>query len=487
MIKIITTVTIFLTILIFDISISKYALAHIDDKSNDVHAQNIKDFQPIFSKAELNYLQQKQQITMCVDPSWIPFEEIKNGVHYGIAADYMKLFQKKIPTPIKLVPTTSWDESINFGKERKCDIFSLAAATPSRLQYMDFTKPYLSVPVVIATTMDKIYINRVESILDKKIGIVRGYAFAEYMRNQFPSSNIIDVDSIEDGMRQVESGELFCYIDNLMTIAYQIQKNFTGTIKVSGRLDEGVNQVNLGVATRNDEPLLHSIFDKLVANITPEEKKAILDKWTPVASTVKFDYQLFWTLAIIFLLVSAFYIYHFHQLKKYNHLLRKLSETDKLTGLYNRCKLDEILQEKHELFLRYNTNCGVIILDIDHFKRVNDTFGHLTGDTVLTEMAQVMSDNIRSTDIIGRWGGEEFLIIAPYSDVAETTQLAEKLLAQIQKANFTTVGKVTASCGVSSFSEGGKIQHTVHIADKALYRAKNGGRNQVVSSTKVLP
>jgi len=431
---------------------------------------------------ERRYLQAKGKITMGVDPSWMPFEKIDNGKHYGIAADYMKLFQKKLPVPIEMVETKSWKETIDCAKQRKCDIFSLAASTPSRLEYMDFTAPYLSVPVVIATTMDKIYINRIESILNKKIGIVRGYAMAEDMRRKFPTSNIVDVDSIEDGLRKVESGELFCYIDNLMVIADQIQKNFTGSIKVSGRLDEGVNQVNLAVGTRNDEPLLHAIFAKLVNSITPDERKAILDRWTPITHEKQLDYELLWTLFGIMLLVSALYMYHYRQLRKYNELLLKLSETDKLTGLYNRSKLDELLQEKYELFMRYETNCGVAVLDIDHFKRINDTFGHQTGDSVLIEFSHLLTKIIRSTDIIGRWGGEEFLIIAPHSDIQETAQLAEKLLDQLRKHDFTSVGKVAASCGVSSFRQGGDIQNTVRLADEALYQAKDGGRNRVVKA-----
>ncbi len=431
---------------------------------------------------ELQYLQQKKKITMGVDPDWMPFENIDKGKHYGIAADYIQQFQKKLPVPIELVPTKSWQETIDCAKQRKCDIFSLAASTPSRLEYMDFTAPYLSVPVVIATTMDKIYINRIESILKKKIGIVRGYAMAEDMRNKFPDSNIVDVASIEDGLRKVESGELFCYIDNLMVIANQIQKNFTGSIKVSGRLDEGINQVNLAIGTRNDEPLLHSIFSKLVSSITPDERKTILNRWIPITKAALPDYGLLWTMLGVLLTISMLYYYHYRQLRKYNGLLLKLSETDKLTSLYNRSKLDEILHEKQELFLRYQTNSGVAVLDIDHFKRINDTLGHQTGDSVLIEFAQLLSSNMRSTDIIGRWGGEEFLIIAPSSDIKETTQLAEKLLEQLRNHNFTTVGKVAASCGVSSIKQGQNIQNTIRLADEALYQAKDGGRDRVISA-----
>lgn len=432
-----------------------------------------------FSYEEIEYLLKKEKITMCVDPNWMPFEGIKNGTHYGIAADYMTLFQQKLPVPIKLIETSSWTESIIKTQRRECDIYSLAASTPARRKYMDFTSPYVTLPVVIATTNDKIYIENVEDILTEKIGIVQGYAIAENLRIKYPQANIVDVASITDGLKKVESGEIYCYIDNLMVIAEQIQKQFTGTIKISGRIKD---EVRLAIGTRNDEPLLNGIFNKLIPTVTPDEKQAIYNRWVSVNQEMAFDYHLFWTLFGVFTLISGFYAVHSYQLNKYNRLLLKLSETDKLTNLYNRCKLDELLLEKEQLFYRYQTACGVAILDIDHFKHINDTYGHQTGDSVLIELSALMTENLRSTDVIGRWGGEEFLIIAPNSATQETTILAEKMLERIRSHRFKKIGALTASCGVCSFNDGKDIQNTLRLADEALYKAKALGRDQVVTS-----
>jgi polar amino acid transport system substrate-binding protein len=217
-----------------------------------------------------------------------------------------------------------------------------------------------------------------------------------------------------------------------------------------------------------------------VNSITPEERKVILDHWTPINVETRFDFKLLLTLIGILCGISILYLYHYSQLKKYNHLLLKLAETDKLTGLYNRSKLDKMLREKYELFLRYNTPCGVAILDIDHFKNINDTYGHQTGDSVLVEISQLMAHSIRTTDVVGRWGGEEFLILAPNSNTHETTKLANKLLEQLRKHQCSVVGTVAASCGVSSFAQGKDIQNTLRLADNALYLAKEKGRDQVI-------
>ncbi|MEA3466420.1 MAG: ABC transporter substrate-binding protein, partial [Thermodesulfobacteriota bacterium] len=150
-----------------------------DEKNNQLN----------FTNAELDYLAKKQEITMCVDPDWMPFEHIKDGIHYGIAADYMALFQEKLPIPIRLIPTQSWQESIQQAQKRSCDILSLAASTTERNKYMRFTPPYVSIPVVIATTTDKIFINNIKDITGKKVGIVRGYAIGEEMRSRHPEIN----------------------------------------------------------------------------------------------------------------------------------------------------------------------------------------------------------------------------------------------------------------------------------------------------------
>lgn len=429
-----------------------------------------------FTPEEQKYLQGKKVITYCADPEWMPFESVKDGKHVGIAADYFTFFQAKLPIPLRLVSTASWEQSIQFAKARKCDIFSLAASTPERQSYMNFTSPYVALPVVLATRTDEFFIDNIESVLHEKIGVVKGYAIAEILRKEYPDANIVDVKSITDGLERVENGELYGYVDNLMVIADSVQKYFTGEIKVSGRLQE---DVNLAVGTRNDEPLLNSVFDKLVVSVPPEKKQSIYNSWVSIKEDRGFDSSLFWKVIIALGLAAGAFAVHNFQLRKYNRLLQNLSITDKLTGLNNRFKLDEELAAKEQLFQRYNTDCGVILLDIDHFKKINDNYGHSVGDKVLVAFATILKQNIRATDIIGRWGGEEFLIIAPNTNFIDCQRQAEKLLEVIRSADFGVAETVTASFGVCSFTSGRSIKETLARADRALYKAKNNGRNRV--------
>lgn len=168
-----------------------------------------------------------------------------------------------------------------------------------------------------------------------------------------------------------------------------------------------------------------------------------------------------------------------NSLEEKNEMLRKLSITDSLTGLHNRAYLDEKLQEEFNRIDRHPENLSIILIDIDHFKRVNDQYGHQAGDEVLVRVADVLQNNIRSIDEIGRWGGEEFIIICPGSDESHSVQLAEKLRKILSKTKHTGVGRVTCSFGVASHGPGMILAQLIRNADEALYRSKAAGRNRV--------
>ncbi len=160
--------------------------------------------------------------------------------------------------------------------------------------------------------------------------------------------------------------------------------------------------------------------------------------------------------------------------------LERLATHDSLTGLYNRAKLYELLQwarTKHE---RYATPFSVVLFDIDHFKKVNDRFGHQAGDEVLRELSRRVSAVLRETDAIARWGGEEFLVLATHTGPESAAALAERLREVAARSPFEGVGPVTISLGVASHQASETLKHLEARVDDALYAAKAAGRNRVV-------
>jgi len=163
-----------------------------------------------------------------------------------------------------------------------------------------------------------------------------------------------------------------------------------------------------------------------------------------------------------------------------NKQLERLAVTDTLTQAFNRLKLDEVLSYEVARARRDKNPLSVVLLDIDNFKHVNDTFGHPVGDAVLVGITRKLSTNIRSTDVLGRWGGEEFLLVLPNTNLKNAGAQAEKLRRLIASMKFDEVGTVTASFGVSSCIDGATERSLIDAADQALYQAKDAGRNQVV-------
>jgi diguanylate cyclase (GGDEF)-like protein len=163
--------------------------------------------------------------------------------------------------------------------------------------------------------------------------------------------------------------------------------------------------------------------------------------------------------------------------------LEKLATFDSLTGLYNRRAILGKLRELINLANRYKEDFSLSMLDIDHFKKVNDRYGHLTGDEVLEEIATLIRQNIRDTDIVGRYGGEEFIIILPKTTLSSAWVVAERLRSIIEKAEMKdsagNVFTITVSQGLAGWERGEDAYSLISCADEALYKAKEKGRNCV--------
>jgi len=164
-----------------------------------------------------------------------------------------------------------------------------------------------------------------------------------------------------------------------------------------------------------------------------------------------------------------------------NQQLEDLSVTDRLTGLYNRRKLDEVLALECERARRTGLPLAVILADIDHFKSVNDTYGHPAGDQLLVAIAGVLLRGVRRVDTVGRWGGEEFMILCPNTNLFAACAVAESIRASMENHAFPVVGRKTSCFGAAEYRTGESPEETVKRADAALYRAKAEGRNRVIA------
>ena len=171
------------------------------------------------------------------------------------------------------------------------------------------------------------------------------------------------------------------------------------------------------------------------------------------------------------------------KLKEKSNLLEYQASHDKLTGLFNRNRFDELYEKEIKRARRYNNDLSLILFDIDNFKMINDSYGHQTGDEVLKEIAKIILGNVREQDINVRWGGEEFLILLPQTNLLGAFTVANKIRTSIETNIFTTNSlNITASFGVTQLLENDDESSFIARSDKFLYEAKKTGKNKVVSS-----
>ena len=457
-----------------------------NQKINHIFFENIVDKIPSdfsLTKSEKEYLNSKHSLKMCIDPYWYPIEFMKDGKISGITSDLKRYFEEKIQINIDVVPTNNWNESLDFIKDKKCDIISSISPSYDRMSYLNFTKPILTLPIVVTTQKDKPFLRDISLLKNEKIAILKGHFIAEYIKDYFPYLKIVEVASMNEGLYLVEQGEVYGYIDNALVLSSTIQKEFSNSLKIGFRFDI-LDEISIG--TRNDEPILNDIFSRLVDALDETKKQEFINNWTIITEQVGwFSLKEIIFLVIFTTTIFGGLIFYQRKLKILNKKLKKLYLTDKLTGLYNRFKIDkELSLQKDNIDRNDSYSCGLILIDIDYFKSINDTLGHLVGDCILKDISKLLKNNLRKTDIIGRWGGEEFLIILPFTSKDIAKKIAENLRVLIEENNFSYKmnRKITISIGVTEFSKSKSVEDTLLLVDNLLYKAKENGRNRVEES-----
>ena len=181
------------------------------------------------------------------------------------------------------------------------------------------------------------------------------------------------------------------------------------------------------------------------------------------------------------LLLLLLRLHPLRRLQRAEQEINRLAATDPLTGLSNRHAISRELNQELGRAIRYGSTLSLIMIDVDHFKSINDRFGHDVGDRVLVAVSDLIQLNIRSSDKAARWGGEEFLILAPETDAQGALEMAEKLCREVATRDFEYAERVTISAGLSQFRGGDDPDTLLKRADETLYQAKRTGRNRVIS------
>lgn len=439
-----------------------------------------------FTAEEKAWLKAHPVIRVGVDRAYAPLEFVdEQGQYQGMANDLFKLIKQQTGLEFQPALDLNWSQTIQAIKDKKLDVLSAVTATQARQDYLDFTLPYFKAPMVIAAREGTPYIADLSQIEGKRIAVVKDYAAHDKMKNFYPDQSLQLVSSSKEGLEAVASGQVYGFVDNVAVIGHYIKNSGLTNLHIAGELPF---KANIAIAVRKDWPILQSILQKVLLQMPSKQQAEITNQWLQVTYQKRYNgWQLFAIVMpiLLVLLVVVFYnrkLKQAHQdLQQVNMALSVLSVTDHLTGVYNRQYLDQRLEEEISRVTRYPAPLSFVMMDLDHFKWVNDKHGHLIGDKILIQVTQVVQNNVRKTDTFGRWGGEEFILICPETDLAQATTLSEKIRQAIEDEAYPEQIHQTISLGVVEYHPNEPMNALVNRADENMYQAKQQGRNQVVA------
>ncbi|WP_291332039.1 diguanylate cyclase [Desulfovibrio sp.] len=429
--------------------------------------------------AERAYINEHKSVTLCVDPDWVPYERIDaSGKHVGIAADLLALVSARTGIEFELVPTRDWNESLEFSRSGRCKVLSFLNQTSERSEWLIFTTPLFSDPNVFITREEHPFISDPATLENESIVFPEGTAMEGMIRERYPNLEIKLVNSEDEALDMVSARRSSMTMRSLIVAAYTIRKNGLFNLKIAGQLPMYINHLRIGV--KKGDGVLRNILDKGVQSITPQEKGRVVNQHVTINVQTMVDPRWLFMGGGLAVTIAALWGYWTYRLRKLNAALLHLSNTDSLTGLANRQKLSACMAETMIRSYQHDLPFSVMLFDLDNFKRVNDTFGHLAGDAVLQALNSIASNALRPQDTPGRWGGEEFLVLLPETAAGEATTLAEILRKGVGEYEFSDGLHCTISIGVAQMRSDDTPDTLIHRADTALYRAKKEGKNRVV-------
>lgn len=418
-------------------------------------------------------------LRFCADPDWPPFEWVDGaGRHRGIGADLLALVARRTGLALELEPTGDWDESLRAAADGRCALLSFLNRTPAREKWLLFTEPVFSDPNVIITREDHEPVPDLHDQAGQTMALPRGTSIEERVRKDYPEIRLVLTATEDEAMQLVSERRADMTLRSLIVAAYTIKKQGLFNLKIAGRLPDYTNHLRIAV-TRGDD-ILRDILDRGVATITDEDRDRIVNRYVTITIEEAFDFGLLARImgfGLLGITVAAAIIWRMSRL---NRELRRLSRTDTLTGLVNRKAIEARLEAEVGRALRLKRGLAVVMMDIDHFKTVNDDFGHPAGDRVLAAFGKLISDGVRRGDLAGRLGGEEFVVICPDTGADEAVGAAERIREAMEAADFGLGRPVTVSAGVAVLAPGNRASDLFARADAALYDAKHGGRNRTV-------
>jgi len=422
--------------------------------------------------------------------SWAPFNtSSSNGKLIGISVDFWKTIKKKLNLKTSCIIAKNWKNVLKSLKNKNADISLGTDISDQKKKFAIFSKPYAIFPIAIATRNDVGFIASMIFLKNKTIAVGKGYTAAHLLKKYYPNLKIIEVENTKEALKLVSENKAYAAIDIMPVLVYNINKYEFANLKIAGKTPWEF-KLRFILSKKEKNYQLLKLINRAIDTISQNKKESIYKKWIHVSIQKGFSLKEVFAIvatAGVIILILLFWVFYLHKeikkRKKIENRLKVISSLDPLTGISNRFKINQTLLEQIEYSKRHDTPLSIIFFDIDHFKKINDTYGHIVGDKILKDLTKLIKNNLRKYDVFGRWGGEEFIIILPNTDINQAIEVAAKLKEKIKKHHFPKVKRLTCSFGVTSLREDDDLTSLLNRADILMYEAKKRGRDRIIADS----
>lgn len=435
----------------------------------------------LLSKEELAYL--KNTPLNYITAQWPPFHT-EQSIKKGIEFDLIEQINKSLPAQIRIQKVISKQNASLKILSQEGDFKMDCSEFLSENQNFHFTKPITSYEISIATINNTGYISSPLILSEQKVAVVKNRAFLSRMKKDYPSINYVEVESIDKALLLLTQGDVAAVVDSLAVLTYQISHSKFSNVKISGTTKY---RHYIRFVIHKNNTLLHSILNKTIDKISNENIDKINSKYISIKYTNEDDYSWTYKIALPIILLIIVIVFSNRRVAKeikrrlqIENTLHNVANTDTLTSIYNRRRLVQILQENVAISSRYKRPLSLIFFDVDDFKVINDNYGHDIGDTILKEIASLVKENIRATDSLGRWGGEEFIVILPETEEKAAEVMAKHIRDIIYNYDFEEIKTyISSSFGVTQMTSQDTIDSLIKRASDSMYHVKKHGKNNV--------
>lgn len=422
---------------------------------------------------EIKYLE-NNHFTLLIESNNIPFAFKLTNKLTGLEIDFWNLISQKLSKPLNIEETIN-DKMFNIFSNSIKTQFVYGFEKKSKPDYL-LSEPIAQIPIALATKNDKNFITDLSTLRNIKIGVVKNLEIIPTLQKEYPNIDFVEMETINEAILKLQQNKLFALIDNMYTISHKINKDNLNSIKINTLLN---HQLNIYLQVEEKNKLFIPILNSAINRFSKEDKNTILNNYQFIFYPKNIDFLFIAKIIIPFILLLAIFIYFNFKLKKeikkrkeIEQQLSELANKDSLTNIFNRRKIEEICELELLRNKRYKSDLSIIFFDINNFKVINDSLGHHLGDEVLVKISNIIGKSIRNTDSIGRWGGDEFLIILPQTNISQCKNIVLHLEKQLSLIEFSESIKVTCSFGIAPHEESDTLDSLLKKADESMYKEK---------------